>query len=84
MNKNNEKPFPGESNFVYVCYGKDCWESIMISIHQTKVGAWRSGNKWLQEKFMEFHESRSVIGRMSGDFLTRELSFSVCKVSVLT
>lgn len=68
---------------LYSCVVTDCMESWQESLHKTKKGAWKAGNKWLNNKHNDSFNSRAIIGKDSSDFMNWHVSFDVLPVKVL-
>ena len=71
-----------ENDTLYSCLVSSCWEQWQQSLHKTKKGAWKAGNKWLQSEHQRAFDSRNYIGKCSDDFRTEYQSFRVVPVKV--
>ena len=68
---------------LYSCVVTDCMESWQESLHETKRGAWKAGNDWLNRQHNKGFKSRSLVGKDSSDFMGWHASFAVLPVKVL-
>lgn len=68
---------------LYSCVVTDCMESWQESLHETKRGAWKAGNLWLNKKHNEGFKSREVIPKDLNDFMGCFYNFRVLPVTVL-
>jgi hypothetical protein len=68
---------------LYACMVTDCWETWQVSLHESKVGAWKAGRAWLLARYESSHESRRLLGKSEYDFMNRHQSFRVAQLTVL-
>lgn len=71
-----------DDTILHSCLVMDCHEEWQHSLHRSKKGAWKSGNRWLQKQHQRAFEGRNYIGKGPFDFRTEHQSFRVVPVKV--
>ena len=69
--------------YVYRVEARDCWEYYTISLHRTRKGAYKVGNKFLNDNHDRGFSSRECIGKDLNDFMSRYTSFKIIKEQIL-